>query len=117
MKVAKQLMAKNALDAHARDELGITDFTIAKPIQAAFASAITFSIGAILPLLIAILVPIKTLVITVSLSSLLFLGILGFIGARFGGANIYIGMIRVMFWGAFAMAVTAIIGKLFGVVA
>ena len=116
MKVAMQLTAKNALAAHARDELGITDFTVAKPMQAAFASAITFSIGAILPLLIAILVPIKTLTIAVSLSSLLFLGVLGFLGARFGGANIYTAIVRVMFWGAFAMALTAIIGKLFGVV-
>lgn len=115
-KVAEQLMAKDALSAHARDELGITDFTVAKPIQAAFASAITFSIGAILPLLIAILAPIQTLSIAVSLSSLLFLGILGFLGARFGGADIYKAIIRVMFWGAFAMAITAIIGKLFGVI-
>lgn len=115
MKVAQQLMAKNALAAHARDELGITDFTVAKPIQAAFASAITFSIGAILPLLIAILAPMKALTIAVSVSSLLFLGLLGFLGAKYGGANVYKAIIRVMFWGAFAMAATAIIGKLFGV--
>ncbi len=116
MKVAEQLTEKNALAAHSRDELGITDFTIAKPIQAAVASVITFSIGAILPLLIAILVPMKTLVISVSLSSLLFLGLLGFLGAKFGGANVYKAITRVTFWGAFAMILTAMIGKLFGVV-
>jgi VIT1/CCC1 family predicted Fe2+/Mn2+ transporter len=116
MKVAEQLTAKNALAAHIRDELGITDSTSAKPIQAAVISFITFSIGAILPLLIAIFFPIKTLIISVSLSSLLFLGLLGFLGAKFGGANIYKAIKRVTFWGAFAMLFTALIGKLFGVV-
>ena len=116
LKVAEQLTAKNALAAHIRDELCITDLTLAKPIQAAVISFITFSIGAILPLLIAILVPIKILIISVALSSLFFLSLLGFLGAKFGGANIYKGIERVTFWGAFAMVLTALIGKLFGVV-
>lgn len=114
LEVAKQLTAKNALEAHARDELGISDFSKARPIQAAFISAITFSVGAILPLLIVILFPVNLLVIAVSVSTLLFLAILGAIGAMIGGASIPKAMIRVVFWGAFAMSITAIIGKLFG---
>ena len=114
--VAVQLMSKNALQTHARDELGISDFTTARPIQAAITSATTFSIGAVLPLLVVMLSPQNIISITVGSTSLLFLGLLGAVGAKVGGANIYKATIRVMFWGTFAMAVTAIIGKMFGTV-
>jgi VIT1/CCC1 family predicted Fe2+/Mn2+ transporter len=108
-------MEKNALVAHARDELGISDFTKANPIQAAFTSAITFSIGAAMPLLVLVLSPENIIIATVSTASLLFLSVLGAIGAKVGKANILKATIRVTFWGALAMAVTAIIGKLFGI--
>ena len=115
--VATQLMAKDALGAHARDELGISDFSTARPIQAAFASAGSFTIGAALPLLLAVVVPVAQLVIAIAVSSLLFLALLGAVGARAGGASIGKPMLRVTFWGAIAMAITAAVGALFGAVA
>ena len=115
-KVAEQLMAKDALKAHARDELGISEITAARPVQAAFTSALTFSAGAGMPLLAALLSPSGWLVSTVSAASLLFLALLGAIGARAGGANVLRATMRVTFWGALAMALTAGIGALFGTV-
>lgn len=112
--VADQLMAKDALAAHARDELGISDFTTARPIQAALTSAATFSVGAAMPLVLVLVAPAKSLTILVSLGSLIFLGVLGAMGARAGGANIMRATMRVTFWGAFAMALTAGIGALVG---
>ena len=113
-KVAHQLMAKDALTAHARDELGISEVTTARPIQAAFTSAATFTAGGVLPLLVAILAPTTSIIIAVSASSLAFLGLLGVIGARTGGAIPFRAAARVTFWGAMAMAVTAGIGLLVG---
>ena len=115
-KVAEQLMAKDALAAHARDELGISEITTARPIQAALTSAATFSVGAAMPLLAVLLSPTSLLIPVVSLASLLFLALLGAIGARAGGANVVRATARVTFWGALAMALTAGIGKLFGTV-
>ena len=114
--VAQQLMAKDALGAHARDELGISQITTARPVQAALTSAATFSAGAAMPLLMAVIAPARMLVLTVPLTSLIFLALLGAIGAWTGGANIWRATARVTFWGAFAMALTAGIGKLFGTV-
>jgi len=116
MEVAKQLTRHDALGAHARDELGFSEITSARPIQAAFASAITFSVGAALPLLTAALVPIGKVIVMVSLLSLVFLGALGAIAAWAGGASRWRAALRVTFWGAIAMALTALIGKLFGTV-
>ncbi len=115
--VATQLMAHDALGAHARDELGISDTSAARPVQAAMASAITFSIGALLPLLIALSVPVSTLMWVVSGSSLVFLALLGALAARAGGASVMTAAVRVTFWGALAMALTAGVGALFGVAA
>lgn len=115
--VAKQLMEHDALGAHARDELGISAHTSAKPIQAAFFSAVTFTIGAALPLLVALFIPGELLIVAVSVSSLLFLALLGGLAARAGGAAITIGAFRVTFWGASAMVLTAVVGRWFGVVA
>jgi len=112
--VADQLMAKDALAAHAHDELGISEMTTARPIQAALTSAATFSVGAAMPLLMVLVSPASMLVLAVSLASLLFLALLGAIGARAGGANIPRATLRVTFWGAFAMALTAGIGALVG---
>jgi VIT1/CCC1 family predicted Fe2+/Mn2+ transporter len=112
--VADQLMAKDALGAHARDELGISEMTTARPIQAALTSAATFSAGAALPLLMAVIFPPSLLVPVVSGASLLFLALLGAIGARAGGASITRATLRVTFWGALAMALTAGIGSLVG---
>lgn len=114
--VADQLMAKDPLTAHARDELGISEVTAARPIQAALTSAATFAIGAALPLAMAVLLPHSLLVAGVSIASLLFLALLGAIGARAGGANIVRATLRVTFWGALAMALTAGIGSAFGTV-
>src|SRR6202166_869941 len=114
--VARQLMAKDALGTHARDELGISEITTARPVQAALASAASFSVGAAMPLLMVIVSPAGALVPIVSAASLAFLALLGAIGARVGGANILRAMVRVTFWGALAMALTAGIGKLFGTV-
>nr|WP_279347291.1 VIT family protein [Govania unica] len=112
--VADQLMAKDALGAHARDELGISEVTTARPIQAALTSAATFAVGAVLPLAMVLLLPRSVLVAGVSIASLLFLALLGGIGARAGGANIVRATVRVTFWGALAMALTAGIGAIFG---
>lgn len=114
-KVARQLTERDALATHAREELGISEVTAARPVQAAFASAGTFTAGAALPLLAASLLPMgQPLIIGVALSSLLFLAGLGAVGARAGGAPISTAVLRVSFWGAAAMAVTAGIGSLVG---
>jgi len=112
--VADQLMRKDALAAHARDELGISDLTRARPVQAAFASAAAFTVGAALPLLTVAVSPAAMIVPLVSVASLVFLALLGAIGARAGGANVLIATARVVFWGALAMALTAGIGVLIG---
>ena len=112
--VAQQLMAHDALAAHARDELGITETQRARPIQAAAASAISFSSGAIVPLLVAAASPQPDVVVFVSLTSLACLAVLGALAAYTGGANIALGIVRATFWGALAMAVTAGAGALFG---
>jgi VIT1/CCC1 family predicted Fe2+/Mn2+ transporter len=114
---AVQISANDALGAHARDELGISDFTTARPIQAALTSAATFAVGAALPLALAAIVPLSLLVLTVSIASLLFLALLGGVGARAGGAPMLKPILRVTFWGAMAMALTAGVGALFGVAA
>ena len=112
--VADQLMSKDALGAHARDELGISEITAARPIQAALTSAATFASGAAMPLLAAVLAPAGTIIPVVTVASLFFLAALGAIGARAGGANMWLAALRVVFWGAAAMALTAGIGKLVG---
>ncbi len=112
--VATQLMAKDALGAHARDELGISDTLSARPVQAALASAATFAVGAAMPLLLVVFVPISALVWTVSGSSLFFLALLGALAARAGGSPVWKSVVRVTFWGALAMALTAGVGALFG---
>ena len=114
-RVANQLMAKDALAAHARDELGISDFTTAHPVQAALTSAATFAFGAAMPLLMAVVAPAGKTVLFVSLASLVFLALLGAVGAKAGGADLVTATARVTFWGALAMAVTAGIGALSGV--
>lgn len=114
--VAEQLMAKDALGAHARDELNIVDATSARPVQAAFASAATFAAGALLPLLVALAVPAPWIVGAVVVAALIFLAVLGALGARAGGAGLFRGMARVTLWGAFALALTAGVGHLFGAV-
>lgn len=113
-RVADQLMAKDALGAHAHDELGISESTTARPIQAALASAASFAVGAAMPLSMVIVFPASVLTIAVSIASLLSLALLGAVGAKVGGANIIRGTFRVMFWGAFAMALTAGIGAVVG---
>ena len=112
--VARQLMAKDALGAHARDELGISDTLSARPVQAALASASTFAVGAALPLLLVLVVPRPALVWTISGSSLLFLALLGSLAARAGGSPVWSSVARVTFWGALAMALTAGVGAVFG---
>jgi vacuolar iron transporter family protein len=114
--VADQMMAKDALGAHARDELGMSDTTAARPLQAAVASALTFTAGAAAPLLVVPLAPMPLLVPTVAVVSLLCLALLGVLGARAGGAPLGPSVLRVSFWGALAMAVTAAIGSLFGTI-
>lgn len=114
--VALQLMAHNALEAHARDELGISEHLTARPIQAALASAATFAVGAAMPLITALLVPESSLVLIVSGMSLVFLAALGALAARTGGAPMVKATSRVVFWGALAMALTAAVGALFGTV-
>lgn len=113
--VAKQLMAKDALGVHAREELGISEVTAANPIQAALTSAAMFAAGAVLPLVTAMIAPARYLSLSVGIASLVFLAILGALGARAGGADMKIATARVTFWGALAMIITAGIGKLFGV--
>jgi len=115
--VAQQLMAHDALGAHARDELGISAAFFPRPIQAGLASAGSFALGAALPLLVTSLTPVAGLIPLVAGTSLLFLAFLGGVAARTGGARIMTGAIRVTFWGALAMAVTAGVGSLFGAVA
>jgi VIT1/CCC1 family predicted Fe2+/Mn2+ transporter len=115
--VADQLMAHDALGAHARDEIGISEIATAQPVQAAFSSAGTFVIGAALPLMVAWAVPGPQLILAVAASSLVFLALLGGLAARAGGAPIFVGAIRVTFWGTLAMALTAAVGRLFGVIA
>ena len=112
--VAEQLMAHDALGAHARDELGISATLGARPIQAAFTSAASFAVGAALPMLAVAVVSASSLIPVVSVTSLVFLAILGALAARVGGAGVTKGAMRVTFWGALAMALTAGIGKLFG---
>jgi VIT1/CCC1 family predicted Fe2+/Mn2+ transporter len=109
-------MAQDALTAHARDELGISEITTARPVQAAFTSAATFSVGAVMPLLMVVVSPPAMLIPVVSIASLGFLALLGALGAKAGGANIMRATTRVAFWGALAMAMTAGIGKLVGAV-
>ena len=112
--VALQLMAHDALGAHARDELGMSEATTARPLQAAIASAATFAVGAALPIFVVIMAPASSAVTIVAASSLVCLAALGALAARAGGASAMTGAGRVAFWGALAMAVTAGVGKLFG---
>jgi len=112
--VAQQLMAHDALGAHARDELGLSDQFAARPLQAALASALTFAVGAMLPVLAVMLPPSQWITPAVSGTSLIFLAVLGAVAARVGGAPAWIGAMRVTFWGALAMAATAGVGALFG---
>lgn len=114
--VAKQLMQHDALGAHARDELGITDLFSARPLQAALTSAATFAVGAVIPLLVALFHPAEYLMFAIVSFSLIALVLLGGVAAKVGGANVWIGAARVGFWGAAAMALTAAAGHLFGVV-
>ena len=115
-RVADQLMAKDALGAHARDELGISEISTARPVQAALTSAATFAIGAAMPLFMVLVSPADKLVPIVSVASLGFLALLGAVGAKAGGADVVRATSRVTFWGALAMALTAGIGALFGTV-
>jgi VIT1/CCC1 family predicted Fe2+/Mn2+ transporter len=113
--VAAQLTARDALAAHARDELGISDTVAARPVQAALVSALTFAAGAVVPVLVAMATPADKTSIIVAASTIVALAILGALGARAGGAGVVRGAIRVTFWGALAMGVTAAVGTLFGV--
>ncbi|ALM90272.1 MULTISPECIES: VIT1/CCC1 transporter family protein [Alteromonas] len=115
--VAEELMSYDALGAHARDDIGISQSVNAQPIQAAFSSAAAFTLGAALPLAVAWLVHGEQLIPAVAALSLLFLAALGATAARVGGASITVGAIRVTFWGALAMVLTAVVGRIFGVVA
>lgn len=115
--VAEQLMAHNALEAHARDELGLSVTTAARPLQAAAASAVSFATGAVLPILAAAWSPAPRMAVVTVAVSLLALAILGAISARLGGANIARGVARIVFWGALAMALTAAVGRVFGIAA
>jgi VIT1/CCC1 family predicted Fe2+/Mn2+ transporter len=115
--VAEQLMAHDALGSHARDELGISETLRARPIQAAFTSAASFAVGAAMPLAAAAVVPASSLILVVSGFSLVFLAILGGLAARVGGARVTTGAMRVTFWGALAMGLTAGVGALFGTAA
>jgi VIT1/CCC1 family predicted Fe2+/Mn2+ transporter len=114
--VADQLMAHDALGAHARDEIGISEKVNAQPVQAALSSAGTFVVGAALPLMVAWAIPGPQQILAVAVSSLVFLALLGGLAARTGGAPILVAAIRVTFWGALAMAITAGVGRLFDVV-
>jgi VIT1/CCC1 family predicted Fe2+/Mn2+ transporter len=114
--VADQMMAHDALAAHARDELGLVDTARARPLQAAFASAAAFGVGAAPPALLAVFVPQSALVAAATVACLLLLAVLGGTAARLGGAPIVTGALRVTFWGAVAMSVTALVGRLFGTV-
>jgi len=113
--VATQLMKHDALGAHARDELGIPEKLSARPVQAALTSAATFAVGAALPLVVVLLAPVFGLMWWVAGSSLFFLALLGSLAAQTGGASVFTAAVRVTFWGALAMVLTAAVGKLFGV--
>jgi VIT1/CCC1 family predicted Fe2+/Mn2+ transporter len=115
LKVAEQLTAHNALEAHARDELGINDMTHAKPIQAAIASGAAFIFGGALPVVVAFLVPVHQMVYLQYVFAMIFLIILGIFAAKTGGSNVTKAIIRITFWGTIAMGITAFIGSLFGV--
>jgi len=117
VEVAEKLMAHDALGAHARDEIGISESASARPVQAALFSASTFTIGAALPIIVTWITPRPHLAVFVAASSLLFLALLGGLAARAGGASITIGAFRVTFWGALAMTATAAVGRVFGVAA
>lgn len=117
MQVAEQLMDHDALGAHARDEIGISEIVSAQPIQAAVSSAATFIVGAAMPLVVAWVVPADRLMLLVAISSLGFLALLGALAARAGGASLLIGAVRVTFWGTLAMTLTAAVGRFFGVIA
>lgn len=112
--VAEKLMTHDALGAHARDELGISSITTARPLQAALASALSFSVGALLPLLVAVLAPVAWTIPAIVVSALVSLGVLGGIAAKAGGAPIRPGVVRILFWSALAMAVSSGVGLLFG---
>jgi VIT1/CCC1 family predicted Fe2+/Mn2+ transporter len=114
--VAEQLMKHDSLAAHARDELGLSEMHSARPVQAALASAGTFAVGAALPLLTVVMTPSTLIMVAVAGSSLFFLALLGCIAARAGGANMIVSAVRVSFWGALAMALTAGVGALFGTI-
>ncbi len=116
LEVAKQLTAHDALGAHARDELGISSVMSARPVQAAVFSAVSFAVGAALPLLVTVVFAGSTMIPVVAVSSLVFLALLGGVAARAGGASILTGSLRVLFWGAIAMGATALVGKVFGTV-
>jgi vacuolar iron transporter family protein len=107
-------MEKDALTAHSRDELGISNATTARPVRAALTSAVTFTTGAAMPMLMVIIAPVERLAVIVSVASLAFLSLLGAVGGRAGGAPIMKAVLRVTFWGALAMALTAAIGRLVG---
>ncbi len=113
--VARQLMAHDALGAHARDELGMFEIRNARPIQAALASGASFAVGAVLPVLLVLCIPVQHIIVAVSVSSLVLLALLGGVAAKVGGANLVTGIVRVTFWGALAMGITAVVGVLFGV--
>ncbi|ATC23681.1 VIT family protein [Caulobacter vibrioides] len=114
--VAEQLNAGDALAAHTRDELGISEHVTARPVQAALTSAATFAVGAAMPLVVSLLAPLPVIIPTITVATLVFLAVLGWLGARTGGASPWKPMLRVTFWGALALLVTAVIGKLFGAV-
>ena len=114
LQVAKQLTQHNALETHARDELGITEITTPKPLQAAMASGASFIAGGLLPLLVSIFAPIKFMVLNQYTFSIIFLGIMGAVSAKTGGSKIWKGVIRICFWGTVAMGMTALVGYLFG---
>lgn len=117
LQVATELTAADALGAHAREELGITEMTTAKPLEAAITSALTFSVGAAFPLAVVMLAPQAVLIPAIAATTLIFLSVLGALGAYVGGANLWRGTLRVAFWGAVAMAITAGVGAYFGTVA
>ncbi|MDY2947646.1 MAG: VIT family protein [Mannheimia varigena] len=114
-KVAEELTAHNALAAHTRDELGITETSVANPLQASMASAISFLVGGVLPLLVVLLIPFSHLEVALYIASVLFLGLSGGLAAKAGGANIKKAVIRIVFWGTIAMGVSAFVGSFFGV--
>ena len=115
LEVAKQLTQHNALEAHARDELGINDISQAKPLQAAFASGAAFVFGGILPIIVALYVELNQMIIFQYSFSILFLALLGAVAAKTGGSSVWKSIIRITFWGTLAMMLTALIGYLFGV--